>query len=87
MTGQVSTNGEVVSTLIKGMKQPVKEVDFSLKNSISYSNSVAVSKLKSCLSTLKKGTKEFKKDVEVDVGNLVKIHEAIQKKDQELGRK
>ena len=29
----------------------------------------------------------FKKDVEVDVGNLVKIHEAIQKTDQELGRK
>lgn len=87
MTGQVSTNEEVVSTLTKGMKQPVKEVDFSLKNSISCSNSVAVSKLKSCLSTLKKGTKEFKKDVEVDVGNLVKIHEAIQKTDQELGRK
>lgn len=82
---KIATNETVVSSLSKGMVQATQEVNFSLKKSISYSNSQAVTTLKSCLSDMKKATQEFHTGVDTDVKNLKKIHDAIKKTDQEWG--
>lgn len=82
---KIATNETVVSSLSKEMVQATQEVNFSLKKSISYSNSQAVTTLKSCLSDMEKATQEFQTGVDTDVKNLKKIHEAIKKTDQEWG--
>ncbi|MPQ22782.1 DUF3130 family protein [Carnobacterium divergens] len=82
---KITTNETVVSSLSKEMLQATQEVNVSLKKSISYSNSQAVTTLKFCLSDRKKATQEFQTGVDTDVKNLKKIHEAIKKTDQEWG--
>ena len=82
---KITTNEAVVSSLSKEMLQATQEVNFSLKKSISYSNSPVVTTLKACLSDMKKATQEFHTGVDTDVKNLKKIHEAIKKTDQEWG--
>lgn len=82
---KIATNEVVVSSLSKEMVQATQEVNFSLKKSISYSNSQAATTLKSCLSDIKEATQEFQTGVDTDVKNLKKIHEAIKKTDQEWG--
>ncbi|MGX7417379.1 DUF3130 family protein [Carnobacterium gallinarum] len=84
MIEKVATNSEIVSTVTKSMLEASSHVSFDVKQEISYSKSIAVTNLSQCIRDMKKATIEFKSNVKTDVGNLVKIHEAIQKKDENL---
>lgn len=76
---KIATNEAVVSSLSKEMVQATQEVNFSLKKSISYSNSQAATTLKSCLSDIKEATQEFQTGVDTDVKNLKKFMKLLRK--------
>ncbi|MGX7419194.1 DUF3130 family protein [Carnobacterium gallinarum] len=84
MEEKVTTNSTIVTMVTIGMTESSSHVSFDVKKDISYSKSTAVTILSECLGDMKKATTQFKSAIKVDVGNLVKIHEAIQKTDENL---
>lgn len=84
MNEKITTNSAVVSAVTKAMLESSSHVSFAPKRTISYSHSIAVTKLSNVLSDMNKATLEFSSTIKKDVGNLVKIHEAIKKTDENL---
>lgn len=81
---KITTNSNFVTTITKSMLESSSCVSFDVKKEISYSKSIAVTNLSQCIKDMEKAILEFKSSVKKDVGNLVKIHEAIQKTDENL---
>lgn len=84
MGEKVTTNSTIVTEVTKKMLESSSQVSFDVKKEIAYSKSIAVTSLAQCISDMKKATVQFKSNVKTDVGNLIKIHEAIQKTDENL---
>lgn len=87
MCAKIATDKVAVQELTNKMKQHASKVSFTPRGNISYSSSVATTQLKSCLKELESSITTFKSSVAVDIENLTKIHQAIEKNDQEWGAK
>lgn len=87
MCAKIATDGVAVQELTGKMKQNTSQVSFTPRGKINYSNSVATTQLKACLKELESSITTFKSSVAVDIDNLTKIHQAIEKNDQEWGAK